>query len=128
MSNQKGKIFTQSKLKFLRKVRLKLQEFNEVNSLISMRKTLKLFSKRELQFLGECVYNFIYFGESLVPKEIYLFFQYLFLKANSLVRRNLYYFTFLSSSKKLKVSFGAKSYYLLVIVILSLLPVFDVFV
>ena len=127
MVKRRNNLFNKVQLKLLRRLSSKLKEFHKVNSTLSIRKTLLLFSKRELSFLGECVYNFIFFGGSLVSEDIYCLFHFLFLKSKSIVRRNLYYFALLDASKRLKVTFGVKSYYLLVILILSLLPIFDLF-
>lgn len=117
--------FTYAQLQLLKKVFVKLKRFENVSSKFTTRNVLNLFTKRELDFLSESVFNVLFHGKKLLVKEHFLFIQYLYLTSSRLVKQNLYYFVFVNSSKAKKISAAVKSYYLFVFIIVLLLPLFE---
>ena len=117
--------FTYAQLQLLKKLFVKLKRFENVSSKFTTRNVLNLFTKRELDFLSESVFNVLFHGKKLLVKEHFLFIQYLYLTSSRLVKQNLYYFVFVNSSKAKKISAAVKSYYLFVFIIVLLLPLFE---
>ena len=128
MITNKRFLFSKAKLQLLNKIFGKLKRFENVSSKFTTRKVLNLLTKRELDFLSEAVFNILFHGKKILQKEHFLFIQYLYLTSSRLVKQNLYYFVFLNCSKPKKISFAVKSYYLIVIIIVLLFPIFELFV
>jgi hypothetical protein len=126
MSSSKRLLFSPANLRLLKNISPKLKLFKNVSSKFTTRNVLNLFTKRELDFFSECVFNVLFHGKKVLSKEHFLLIQYLYLSSSRLVKRNLYYFVFLNCSKVTKISVAAKSYYLIVFIIVLLLPLFEV--
>jgi hypothetical protein len=126
-SDKRTTFFTKTKLNSLQKFFVKLKQLQSVRSANLMRRFLFSLKTEELNLLSECVYNVIYNTEVLYDKNFVLFVQYLFVKSDYRVRKNLYYFVFSNLSRKEKIDACVKSYYFVVFSMIFLLPVLKLF-